>query len=88
MLTFCLFVIAIVAYLLGAVNGSIIASKYFFKKDIRELGSGNAGLTNFYRNFGTKGILVVLGIDIAKTAVAVFIGWLVRASLQYLRTTA
>lgn len=76
MLTFCLFVIAIVAYLLGAVNGSIIASKYFFKKDIRELGSGNAGLTNFYRNFGTKGILVVLGIDIAKTAVAVFIGWL------------
>lgn len=76
MLTFSLFVIAIVAYLLGAVNGSIIASKYFFKKDIRELGSGNAGLTNFYRNFGTKGIAVVLVIDIIKTAVAVFLGWL------------
>ncbi|MDD6189335.1 MAG: glycerol-3-phosphate acyltransferase [Clostridiales bacterium] len=75
MLTFCLFVIAIVSYLLGAVNGSIIASKYFFKKDIRELGSGNAGLTNFYRNFGTTGIVVVLLIDIAKTAVAVFLGW-------------
>lgn len=75
MLTFCLFIIAIVSYLLGAVNGSIIASKYFFKKDIRELGSGNAGLTNFYRNFGTTGIVVVLLIDIIKTAVAVFLGW-------------
>lgn len=76
MLTFCLFIIAIVAYLLGAVNGSIIASKYFFKRDIRELGSGNAGLTNFYRNFGTKGIVLVLAIDIVKTAAAVFLGWL------------
>lgn len=75
MLTVCLFIIAIVAYLLGAVNGSIIASKYFFKKDIRELGSGNAGLTNFYRNFGTTGIVVVLLIDIIKTAAAVFLGW-------------
>lgn len=75
MLTFCLFIVAIVAYLLGAVNGSIIASKYFFKKDIRELGSGNAGLTNFYRNFGTKGILLVLAIDIVKTAIAVWLGW-------------
>ena len=75
MLTFCLFIVAVVAYLLGAVNGSIIASKYFFKKDIRELGSGNAGLTNFYRNFGTKGIVLVLVIDIIKTALAVWIGW-------------
>jgi len=75
MLAFCLFIVAVVAYLLGAVNGSIIASKYFFKKDIRELGSGNAGLTNFYRNFGTKGIVVVLAIDIIKTAIAVVLGW-------------
>ncbi len=75
MLTFCLFVIAIVAYLLGAVNGAIIASKYIFKKDIRDFGSGNAGLTNFYRIFGTKGILIVLAIDILKTAAAVFLGW-------------
>lgn len=76
MLTFCLFIIAIISYLLGAVNGSIIASKYFFKKDIRDFGSGNAGLTNFYRIFGKTGVIVVLVIDIAKTALAVFLGWL------------
>ena len=76
MLIFCLFVIAVVAYMLGAVNGAIIASKYIFKKDIRDYGSGNAGLTNFYRIFGTKGILIVLAIDILKTAAAVFLGWL------------
>ena len=75
MMTLCLFIIAIASYLLGAVNGSIIASKYFFKKDIRNFGSGNAELTNFYRIFGKTGIIVVLAIDIAKTAAAVLLGW-------------
>jgi glycerol-3-phosphate acyltransferase PlsY len=75
MLIFCLFVIAIVSYLLGAVNGAIIASKYIFKKDIRDYGSGNAGLTNFYRIFGTKGIVIVLAIDVVTTAAAVILGW-------------
>lgn len=67
--------VAIVAYLLGGVNGAIISSKYIFKKDIRNYGSGNAGLTNFYRIFGVKGAALVLLIDIGKTALGVFIGW-------------
>ena len=41
--------IAVFSYLLGGLNGAIIASKYVFHRDVRDYGSGNAGLTNFYR---------------------------------------
>ena len=51
-------------------------SKYIYKKDIREYGSGNAGLTNAYRVFGKKSVALVLLIDIAKAAIAAFLGWL------------
>ena len=44
--------IAVFSYLLGGLNGAIIASKYVFHRDVRDYGSGNAGLTNFYRTFG------------------------------------
>ena len=66
-----LVLIAAAAYVLGSVNGSIIVSRYLFH------GSGNAGLTNFYRNYGPKGIAGVLGIDIAKGVLAALIGGLV-----------
>ena len=39
--------IAVFSYLLGGLNGAIIASKYVFHRDVRDYGSGNAGLTNF-----------------------------------------
>lgn len=50
-----LVLIAAAAYVLGSVNGSIIVSRYLFHSDVRTMGSGNAGLTNFYRNYGPKG---------------------------------
>ncbi len=70
-------VIAVVGYLLGCVNGAIIISKYVMKKDVRTLGSGNAGLTNFYRNFGKKAAVWVVLIDVLKSVVSgLFAGWL------------
>ena len=65
---------AALAYLLGCVNGSILVSKYIFRDDIRTHGSGNAGLTNFYRTFGTKGVVGVLLSDILKAVIAVLLG--------------
>lgn len=65
---------AIPAYVLGSLNGAIITSKVFFRKDIRDYGSGNPGLTNFYRVFGTSGTLLVIFIDIIKTIAPVFFG--------------
>jgi len=68
---------AIPAYVLGSVNGAIITSKYFYRKDIRKYGSGNPGLTNFYRVFGKGGVLLVVAIDVFKTITPViFGGWL------------
>ena len=72
-----LFIAAVPAYLLGSINGAIITSKSFYRKDIRKFGSGNPGLTNFYRVFGKGGALLVVAIDVIKTiAPVIFGGWL------------
>lgn len=69
-----LIVTAVCAYLLGCANGSILVSKLFFHEDIREKGSGNAGLTNFYRTYGVKCVGFMLGIDVLKTVLAILLG--------------
>lgn len=74
MITLALLATAVVAYLLGSVNGSIIASHHIFHDDIRNYGSHNAGLTNFYRIYGASGVATVLIIDIGKTAIALYFG--------------
>ena len=52
--------IAVIAYFCGCFNGAVIVSKYILRDDVRTHGSGNAGLTNFYRTFG--GPLTLVGI--------------------------
>ena len=63
-------IIGIVAYLLGSVNSSIIVGK-FYKIDIREHGSGNAGLTKKLRTLGKKAAVFVLIGDILKGVLAI-----------------
>lgn len=75
-ITLLLLLIAIVSYLLGSINGAIITSRLVYRRDIRTLGSGNAGLTNFHRIFGTKGLIMVLGIDVLKGIFASLLGGL------------
>ena len=65
---------AAIAYYLGSLNGAIIAARFVFHKDVRNYGSGNAGLTNYYRSFGMPGLAIVAGIDILKSVLAVIIG--------------
>ena len=68
---------AVVAYFCGCFNGAILTSRLFFHDDVRRHGSGNAGLTNFYRNYGAKYALLVILCDMGKAAVAVlFAAWL------------
>jgi len=67
-------VVAVIAYVIGGINGAIIMSKYIYRKDIRQYGSGNPGLTNFYRVFGKKAAAGVILIDMLKTIVPVVIG--------------
>ena len=73
-----LIVIAIVAYLVGSINLSIVLSKLMGKGDIREHGSGNAGTTNTLRTLGKLPAVVVLIFDVLKAVIAIFLGkWLI-----------
>lgn len=67
-------VILLVSYLLGCINGSVMTSHFVIKDDVRKHGSGNAGLTNFYRTYGAKYALMVIALDMGKTVVACLIG--------------
>ena len=69
--------VAAAAYFLGCFNGAVIVSKYILRNDIRNHGSGNAGLTNFYRVFGGGLTFVVIICDVVKAVLAVLIGTLV-----------
>ncbi len=66
--------VAIAAYFCGCFNGAVIVSKYILRDDIRTHGSGNAGLTNFYRTFGGFLTLVVILCDVLKAVIAIRIG--------------
>lgn len=70
-------IIAIIAYLIGSINFSIIFSKKFAGFDVREKGSGNAGTTNMLRSVGKKAAALTLVCDILKGVVAIGIAILV-----------
>ena len=73
-----LIVIAIVSYLLGSVNLSIIISKAMGKGDIREHGSGNAGTTNTLRTLGKLPAIAVLIWDVLKGVISVLLAkWII-----------
>ena len=69
---------AVVSYLLGCFNGAVVVSRYILRDDVRSHGSGNAGLTNFYRTFGGPLTVVVILSDVVKALVAVLLSaWVV-----------
>jgi len=64
-------------YLLGSINSAILVSRWLKGQDIRQFGSGNAGVTNMYRVYGrTPAYLTVLG-DFGKAALAVLLARLI-----------
>ena len=66
--------VVVLAYLLGSINFAVIFSKVFMKKDVREVGSGNAGTTNVMRSAGfVPGALTFL-CDALKGFFACYIG--------------
>ena len=66
----------LIAYLLGNLNGAIVISRLIAHEDVRTKGSGNAGLTNFTRNYGSATSVFVILIDVGKAALACFLGGL------------
>ncbi len=75
----------VLAYLLGSINFAVIFSKAFMKKDVREVGSGNAGTTNVMRSAGfVPGALTFL-CDALKGFAACYIGKMVFQTLSDVR---
>ena len=70
-------IIAIIAYLIGSINTSVIISKKIAGFDVREKGSGNAGSTNVLRAVGLKAALITLVCDILKGVVAICIALII-----------
>lgn len=67
---------ALVCYFLGNHNGAICVSA-MLHDDVRTHGSGNAGLTNFIRNYGAGRSLMVIAIDVGKAVLACLVAGLV-----------
>lgn len=62
--------IIVLAYLIGSIPTAVWVSKYFFKIDIRDYGSGNAGASNTFRVLGSKWGSFVMLIDVLKGVIA------------------
>ncbi len=73
LLCLAMLVSAAAAYFLGCFNGAVIVSKYILRDDVRNHGSGNAGLTNFYRTFGGGLTFVVILCDVLKAVAALLL---------------
>lgn len=70
-------IVALIAYVIGSINFSVMISKKIAGFDVREKGSGNAGTTNMLRSVGKKAAAITLICDILKGVVAIFIAWVI-----------
>ncbi|GGG16552.1 glycerol-3-phosphate acyltransferase [Lysinibacillus alkalisoli] len=68
-----IFLLLLIAYLIGSIPSGLWIGKIFFNTDIREHGSGNLGATNTFRILGKKAGLVVTFMDVLKGTAAVLL---------------
>jgi len=69
--------IAVLGYLLGNISVGIMIARLYGIRDIRKLGSGNAGSTNVLRNLGWVPSVMTLVGDCLKALIATLVGkWL------------
>lgn len=71
----------IIAYLIGSINPAILITKLTTGKDIRTMGSGNAGFTNVLRSVGKGPAVATIICDYLKGIIAVLIGWWIFSAL-------
>ncbi len=71
----------VIPYFLGGLNFAIILSKKKYGVDVRDFGSGNAGMTNMRRTFGKKAGLITFAGDAGKTFVACLLGYILLGRL-------
>ncbi len=81
--------VIVLGYSLGNINGALLLSRWVHHDDVRTHGSGNAGLTNFFRTYGGLQSLLVIAIDVVKCIAACLIAaWLLPEYAQTARLAA
>ena len=76
---YSILIAALGSYLLGNLNGAVCMSA-LQNDDVRSHGSGNAGLTNYIRNYGGASALLVVAIDMGKAVLACELSRLIMSS--------
>ena len=74
--------VAVIAYLIGSVNFSVIISKKMAGFDLREKGSKNAGTTNMLRTVGKRAAAITLVCDILKGVIAVILAKVLASNIN------
>ena len=82
---FAIVIVALTGYLLGNLNGAVCMSWSMAHEDVRQKGSGNAGLTNFIRNYGAASSVAVILIDGMKAVLGCLAGGLIMQSFGMYR---
>ncbi|BED93025.1 MAG: glycerol-3-phosphate 1-O-acyltransferase PlsY [Candidatus Paraimprobicoccus trichonymphae] len=78
------FLIILISYLLGSMNSSIIISKLIHNKDIRTVGSKNAGFTNALRNLSKLSATFTFLLDFFKGVFAIYISkYIINNNMDY-----
>lgn len=82
---------AVAAYLIGSINTSIIVTRIVSHKDIRTMGSGNAGFTNVLRSVGKIPAIITFVGDFLKGILSALIAcllimWFVPNADTFLRS--
>ena len=78
---FAMFVVVLLGYFLGCLNGSVLVSHFIIRDDVRQHGSGNAGMTNVLRTYGKLPAVITTIGDVGKSVVAVKLGQFIFDSL-------
>lgn len=84
-MVYAVMIAALTAYFLGNLNGAVCISALIADDDVRKHGSGNAGLTNFIRNYGVGSSLYVILIDAGKAVLACLTAGLILEPFGYSR---
>ena len=63
----------IIGYFLGSIPFALVIGKVFYKKDIRQFGSGNLGGSNAGRVLGKKAGLSVMTLDVLKVTITILL---------------
>ena len=69
--------VIIASYLLGSISSAITVSRLIYREDIRNHGSGNAGMTNMLRTYGKGAAFLTWLGDMLKTVFSVLFAALI-----------